>query len=287
MDYERHHVVVLVLAVAIILIIGLYGLAENSRMAMAEERHMRESIERGLELYARNCSTCHGPVGEGCIGMPLNRSDYRGNPAQNRSVADFLEKTISNGRPGTGVPSWVKLHDGRWASYTAMPAFARSQGGPLNEMHIKDLVNFIMLGDWSKVFSKVKEIEGGIDQSKLSFRDAPGLTKEENRRGQELFVSKGCVGCHRVGSKGSSVAADLSFVGSWGLDEEFLRSWITNPGAVKNRFPVFWSNYGPRVDTSREPAPNPPTAMAVPPMTDQEVNDLIKYLMNLKVETAK
>ncbi len=282
MDFRRHHIVVLVLAVIMIIILGLYGAMENSRMAMAEERQMTESIERGLELYARNCSSCHGPLGEGCVGAPLNRPEYRGNPADNQSTAAFLENTITNGRPGTGVPSWTKVSGNRWASHTAMPAFARSQGGPLNEMHVKDLVNFIMLGEWTKVFGKVSEIERGIDQSKLTFRDAPGLSAAENKRGQELFVSKGCVNCHRSGSRGSAAAADLSFVGAWGLDEAFLKEWITNPSKVKNRMPVFWSNYGPEVDTSRTPAPSPPTFMAVPQMTDEEADALVKYLMGLK-----
>lgn len=291
MRYGRHHMVVIVLSWLIILIIGAYGLAENQRMAMAERRQMNESVERGLELFARNCATCHGPKGEGCVGAPLNRKDYQGQPAENMATFDFLYKTIADGRPGTGIPRWVRRGE-HWYSYTAMPAWSRAKGGPLNEMHITDLVNFIMLGDWEKVPGKIAEIEkktreamveSGQDPDALPLRDAPGLDAAANKRGQELFVSKGCVGCHRIGSRGGSTGPDLSNVGAWGLDRQFLADYLKNTDNP-NRIPVFWSNYGPDIDPSRKPVQ--PGKSVMPPlglaMTEQELQDLITYLLALR-----
>lgn len=292
--YGRHHLIVLILAWAIILLMVAYGLGETRRIEMAEQRQMNESLERGLELYARNCSSCHGPQGEGCVGSPLNRPDFRGAPQKNKNVADMLRQTIIKGRAGTGLPKWVKAPDGQWASYTQMPAWHRDNGGPLNDMHINDLVNFIMLGDFSKVFAKVKEIEGktesairaaGGDPLKLPMRDAPGLSKAQNEEAQRIFTQKGCTGCHKIGSRGSSVAADLSFVGEWGLDREFLKNWIKNPAQTKNRTPVYFTNYGPELDIkSKKPVPLGPTVMPGIPMTDAELEKLVDYLLALKVE---
>lgn len=296
MERKRHHLVVIFLSWLIIAITGAYTVMEKSRMAGAEERQLDASLERGLELYARNCASCHGPAGEGCIGMPLNREEYRVDPAKNRGVAEFLNKTISNGRPGAGVPRWVKGPGGNWVSYTAMPAFSRANGGALNEMHIQDLVNFIMLGDWGKVFAKVKEqdtaVEEGIRKAGqdpnevLAFRNAPGMSAAENRRGQELFTKYGCVTCHRVGARGGNVGADLSFVGAWGLTADFLSKWIRNAPEVNNRLPFYWSNYGPEIDANRKPlVPPGKTIMpGFPTMPAEDLNDLVKWLMAMTLE---
>lgn len=298
----RHYLVVLLTTWIIIVIMGVYTFAETKRMPLAEERQLEHSLERGLELYARNCSVCHGPKGEGVVGLPLNpeyRKDFQGGPEQNKNAAELIRRTITDGRAGMGVPTWVTLPDGRMASYTAMPAWAREKGGPFNAMHIQDLVNFIMLGDFNKVMGKVTEIDRGtveaversMEKGKtiddvLTMRDAPGLTPAENKRGQELFKTKGCVTCHRIGSRGGSVGPDLSYVGSWGVSSSFLKEWIRNPAAKENRIPSFWreSTFGPQIDTSKKPVDIPPTVMPGMGLNDQELDDLVKYLSGLTVK---
>lgn len=49
-------------------------------------------------------------------------------------------------------------------------------------------------------------------------------------RGRELFVSEGCVNCHRFRDLGVGGAADLSTVASR-LDAESIRRQITDPAA--------------------------------------------------------
>ena len=74
--------------------------------------------------------------------------------------------------------------------------------------------------------------------------DAPGIPAEASQRGKEIFVNKACVSCHTLGQVGGYVGPDLTKLGSWGLDEEFLKEWIKNPPAVVERAPRYWSNYG-------------------------------------------
>lgn len=54
--------------VAIMVLIGWVAINEPARMAAFEEQHLGRSIERGAELFAANCSTCHGPNGYGIGG---------------------------------------------------------------------------------------------------------------------------------------------------------------------------------------------------------------------------
>ncbi|MFQ3647194.1 MAG: c-type cytochrome [Anaerolineae bacterium] len=51
--------------VAIMVLIGWVVINEPARMAAFERQHLGRSIERGGELFAANCATCHGPMGLG------------------------------------------------------------------------------------------------------------------------------------------------------------------------------------------------------------------------------
>lgn len=62
--------------VAIMILTGWIAINEPARMAEFVEQHEGRSIERGAELYAANCSTCHGNNGYG-IG---NRAPGLNNP---------------------------------------------------------------------------------------------------------------------------------------------------------------------------------------------------------------
>ncbi len=44
---------------------------------------------------------------------------------------------------------------GEWASYTAMPTFGSVHGGPLNELYLRAVATFIMMGDWRQVPSHI------------------------------------------------------------------------------------------------------------------------------------
>ena len=47
-------------------------------LAMAQDDTLKESMKRGEEVYATNCSSCHMPNGEGLEGAfpPVAKTDY-------------------------------------------------------------------------------------------------------------------------------------------------------------------------------------------------------------------
>src|SRR5947209_382067 len=78
-------------------------------------------------LYGENCAGCHGDNGKAGPGRPLNNPLYLAVMPK-----DALIQTVSYGRPGTAMPAWAK-----------------SQGGPLTDKQIHALADGIYQ-NWSK-----------------------------------------------------------------------------------------------------------------------------------------
>lgn len=57
---------------------------------------------------------------------------------------------------------------------------------------------------------------------------APAGPRALVERGRELFVERGCYGCHTIGALGTPIAPDLSRTGRR-YDEAYLRRWIRDP----------------------------------------------------------
>lgn len=76
---------------------------------------------RGAVLYAENCAVCHGPNGEGRIGVTLGQ-DW---PAIRPDLR--IKTAIERGVPGSPMPAW-----------------SQANGGPLADEDINDIVAFIL-----------------------------------------------------------------------------------------------------------------------------------------------
>lgn len=247
----RKYIVVLILLWALIITWGLYLAFEGTRMVTAEEAHVEDLIQRGMKTYAENCVVCHGAAGQGHVGPPLNREEFRGDPEDKKDIFDLIVTTVRDGRPGTTFPRWERLVTGEWASYTAMPTFGSVHGGPLNELYLRAVATFIMIGDWRQVPSHIPPPNILADRELMLSRmaDAASLTPEENRRGKEIFIDRGCIACHTISAIGGSVGPDLTQVGAWTQLipveewEQFLYEWVESPPTKENRAPVYWSNY--------------------------------------------
>lgn len=273
----RKYVVVIASAWLLILIWSGYLLLENRRMAIAREEQTHNMVARGLEVFANNCVVCHGPIGEGIVGPPLNRDEFRGDPDEETDVYDFLYTTIDQGRPGTSETRWARLETGEWASFTAMPAWGQANGGPLNEQEVRAVTTFIMLGDWTEVVSHLPpaRLEGELPDAQVP--------DEVNQQAKEIIQVKGCLACHTIGQVGGYQGPDLTKAGTWGLDEAFLKQWISDPVGTEHRAPVYWSNYAdPDSVPANPPIPLGPTQMPQLAFTDEELDVVVQYLLGLK-----
>ena len=75
---------------------------------------------RGAAVFAQNCALCHGDKGQGRIGATLQK-DWPG-----LNVSALLDATIARGVAGSKMPAWAK-----------------SNGGPLTDQEIADAAAFV------------------------------------------------------------------------------------------------------------------------------------------------
>lgn len=103
----------------------------------------------------------------------------------------------------------------------------------------------------------------GADPSLSSGSDPkagdPSVSQAAVRRGQELFDSVGCMGCHMVSGKGGAVGPNLSDEAGRGRSRQWLTTQIRNP-----------KEHDPQ---SIMPAFNN--------LSNEKINDLVDYLMTL------
>lgn len=260
--------VLLALAWGLTLLIAFMAVREPARKQAVSDRQLMEDAFLGMRIYATNCVVCHGPSGEGVVGPPLNRPELQGDPREKTDVYDLIYRTVQRGRPGTTVPHWVRVRDNkgnlRWASYTAMPTWGRSDGGPLDEQMVGAVAKFIMLNKWSDglpdhegnvlTISDIITKEAPPNLSEEAFKAMPNSQRLNSAQNEQVKTwlkpadqggKFGCLGCHTIGSYGGKVGPDLTQVGAWGLDADFLYRWIENPAAMgQERAPIYFSNYG-------------------------------------------
>jgi mono/diheme cytochrome c family protein len=114
---------------ALIVVLPVYALGEETRMQQAQEQMRAQYLEDGAILYIEYCATCHGTDGSGYGVMPaLNH------PALAEANPEALFKTIARAAHGTSMASWHI-----------------NEGGVLNDYQIGELVTVIQFADWSSL----------------------------------------------------------------------------------------------------------------------------------------
>jgi mono/diheme cytochrome c family protein len=81
----------------------------------------QEQLEMGARLYAENCAVCHGPNGEGRVGVTLAK-DW---PSIRPEL--LVKSVIEEGVPGSPMPAW-----------------SQKKGGPLSDEEIDALILYIL-----------------------------------------------------------------------------------------------------------------------------------------------
>ncbi len=126
-ELEKKLTVCLIMLLAVIIFIPVYGMHEPARQEAAIVRIKAQSVQRGADIFAADCTLCHGRTGD---------AQPKANLRKTQLDQTGLIKTISRGRPGT-----------------IMPAFLEQEGGPLKDFEIADVVSFIQNWDQALVDS--------------------------------------------------------------------------------------------------------------------------------------
>jgi cytochrome c oxidase cbb3-type subunit 3/ubiquinol-cytochrome c reductase cytochrome c subunit len=185
-------------------------------------------------LFSENCSGCHGENGRYGAGRPLNDPLYLAVIPK-----DTLRNVIENGRPGTAMPPW-----------------ARNQGGPLYPKQITALVDGIEQ-TWAKP----------VHLTNVAVPSYAGNTAGDPVHGKKLFA-RDCFMCHGKGAPIGSVTdpAVLALV-----SDQYLRTSILF-GRLDFGMPNFRN-----LNMGRA-------------LSDQDVTDLVAYLSSMRppsVQTAQ
>jgi len=214
---ERKVVATLGLLIISGLLLTGYSFVEPRRQEEATVRQERIGIERGIDNFTTLCIGCHNIDGTGAVvpgtnpplvAPALNRPDMRPDPNDKDAYNErynFVSKTIHRGRPGTPMPAW-----------------GRTDGGPLLDEQIHELVLLITKGDmkiegnktaWEVTAERSKDkIAHGAPEPRTPTIDLASLSPDE-QAGAKIFTGKGgCVGCHNAGSGGGTTGPNLSHI---------------------------------------------------------------------------
>ena len=220
----------IVVSIAVVAIIFV-GFNENDRMAEKAQSQHAEAVEVGADLFETNCSGCHGIKGEGIPGLApglndphffTNRLDEVG---WEGTLEDYIVSAVSTGRTVSTRPD---LYVG--GGKPAMPAWSQQFGGPLREDQVRNLATYIL--NWEATAL------GDVELAELP-TPTPGAEIDPLARGEQIFVSSGCGGCHTIeGVSYGEVGPNLTQIGEVAATrkadlsaEEYIRESILNTNA--------------------------------------------------------
>jgi mono/diheme cytochrome c family protein len=269
---------IIVLVTSVIILV--YGINEEERMKETERAQRARAIEQGAMLFEAQCSRCHGTQGLGIAGLcpPLNDryffDERMGEVNWSGTLEDYIVATVSSGRlastrpqtfPGQGAP--------------AMPSFSERYGGPLREDQIRNIATFIT--NWEETATLVAmptPPAGPVVGSDITKE----LPEGNAQAGETLATTLACTACHiaaptgpawlpsgsepGIGERAAARIAQPDYTGQATTPEQYLFESIVAPntfiisGFAANIMPLNYANT----------------------LTDQDMADLIAYLLSIK-----
>jgi len=234
----------LLLTIALLLFIGII---EEPRMEAQTANWDGRAIEKGAELYANNCYSCHGVDGKGLPGVaPALNSKYFFTQRMNDlgwsgSLHDYVALTVAAGRPSKVNTQWAQI----------MPTWSHQFGGPFRDDQVLAVTDFVL--NWEK--DALAQGTPDNPDPWIQFVDSPsrapvadaeagapaGVAPEPAapRPAKELFITMGCLGCHNLdqpqtpdnrGPVGPNMANLHETAGTHGVDARtYVHDSIVNP----------------------------------------------------------
>ena len=264
------------------MVFGYTALREPARLERFTAARNGRQIEAGAHLFNQNCSTCHGvnakaeecydaSTGEpiGCVGLPLNYAPLLcGDPSLRMEAMKwqgtkqaFINATLTSGRYGTEMPTW-----------------SQAFGGPLREDQIEDLTQFVLNYQTEELCSApIITYDWPATYADFSVEFPEG----DAARGEELFLTYGCVGCHGnledpASATVSPWLGDIAEVGATMIEGMSAPEYIYDSILHPSNFIVPECPTGPCAGPPSVMPDNFPLRMAENP---QDLQDIITYLM--------
>lgn len=270
--------IILVLATSALII--YYGITEPARMEANAAAAKAREIEVGAVLFEAQCSRCHGTQGLGIPGLcpPLNDRNFFDTRLQevnwSGALEDYIVATVSSGRLASTRP---QLYPGQ--GNPAMPSFSDQYGGPLRPDQVRSIATFIL--NWQET-AQVVEVPTPPAGPTVGTDITKTLPAGDAASGEALATSLGCTACHvlaptgpawpakdgqpGIGTRAAERLQDPAYTGEAANPEQYLFEAIVDPniylvsGYAANLMPQVYANQ----------------------LTDQDMADLIAYLLTLK-----
>lgn len=152
--------------VAVVAVLAI-GIMEESRMAAQTGNWEGRSIEKGAEIYANNCYTCHGLNGQGGTGPALNSRYFFEQRLADLGFAgtleDYVQLTVAAGRPNNVSGQFVVV----------MPTWSARYGGPFRDDQVQQVTDYVMNWESTAVLQTVDE------DPWIPFRNTPSKAEGE------------------------------------------------------------------------------------------------------------
>ncbi len=146
--YVRSPIAKIVLGIVAVLIsivvLLAQGWMEERRMQAQTDNWQGRSVEKGAEIFANNCYTCHGADGKGLPGVaPSLHSRYfftqrMADVGWTGTLHDYVALTVAAGRPSKTKSQWAQI----------MPTWGVRFGGPLRDDQVEYVTQFVL--NWEK-----------------------------------------------------------------------------------------------------------------------------------------
>ena len=136
---NRHLAAGIVLMGVLIAAFVLYKIREPDLRATARSEQDAEYTELGSQLFAHNCSSCHGDNGEGEDAPTLNAKEFL-----QTTTDEQIRLITAGGITGTDMPTW-----------------SIDMGGSLTDQQIEQIVTYMR--SWESTAPSVPDWRAGKD----------------------------------------------------------------------------------------------------------------------------